>query len=289
MEKNQRFFGYDAEWPRLILLFIILTCFVIASLTFGAVSIQAVNGLSYRVKIEGITDNKIRKLLESVSQTFSRRQVPAASMNLLRKRAERDIPRLIKVLKSEGYYAAIVNTQIHEEKGAIRVVFRIDTGPPFLLGFVEIEPVEGHISQKIQWPSLQSMGLFPGVRARSRSIVDGEKILLNSLKTQGYPFPGIETRKVVVDHATHSVAVHFTIDPGPMAYFGPTEITGLESVEIDLLDREGRLLYTILPSAEIPDLRGVIFFEKTIGVISERGENNVYVEYRVENMKEMFD
>jgi hypothetical protein len=66
-------------------------------------------------------------------------------------------------------------------------------------------------------------------------------------------------------------------------------ITGLESVEIDLFDREGRLLYTVLPSAEIPDLRGVTFYERTIGIISELEEGNVYVEYRVKNLKGLFD
>jgi len=75
------------------------------------------------------------------------------------------------------------------------------------------------------------MGLYPGVRARGKFIVDGEKILINSLKTQGHPFPKIARRKVVADHATHSVTVNFTINPGPRAYFGPTQIIGLESVD----------------------------------------------------------
>jgi hypothetical protein len=75
----------------------------------------------------------------------------------------------------------------------------------------------------------------------------------------------------------------------PDGHLAVKRITGLESVEIDLLDREGRLLYTILPSAEIPDLRDVIMFENTIGVISELEEKNIYVEYMVKNIKEIFD
>jgi hypothetical protein len=75
----------------------------------------------------------------------------------------------------------------------------------------------------------------------------------------------------------------------PDGHLAVKRITGLESVEIDLFDREGRLLYTILPSAVIPDLRNVIMFENTIGVISELEEKNIYVEYRVKNMKGILD
>jgi hypothetical protein len=66
-------------------------------------------------------------------------------------------------------------------------------------------------------------------------------------------------------------------------------ITGIESVEIDLFDQDGRLLYTILPSAEIPDLKDVIFFKDTIGHFRESDEGNVFVELRVKNIKGIWD
>ena len=66
-------------------------------------------------------------------------------------------------------------------------------------------------------------------------------------------------------------------------------ITGLESVEIDLFDKEGRLLSTIFPSVEIPDLRDVMFFKSTIGVIFEKEEKNLYAEFRVKNLKGILD
>jgi len=75
----------------------------------------------------------------------------------------------------------------------------------------------------------------------------------------------------------------------PNGYLAVKRITGLESVEVDLFDKEGRLLYTILPSPEIPDLRGAVIFRNTIGVIFEGEEGNLYVEYRVKNLKEIWD
>jgi len=75
----------------------------------------------------------------------------------------------------------------------------------------------------------------------------------------------------------------------PDGHLAVKRITGLESVEIDVFDKEGHLLYTILPSFEIPDLRDVTMYKNTIGVISELKEKSTYVEYRVKNMKGIFN
>lgn len=65
--------------------------------------------------------------------------------------------------------------------------------------------------------------------------------------------------------------------------------TGLDSVEIDLIDGQGRLIYTVVPSAAVPDLRNLTIFGKTIGLISEAGEKNVYIEYRWKSPRGLFE
>jgi translocation and assembly module TamA len=207
---------------------LLLIGLVLFACPFPVHHIHASEGISYRVKIEGIADGKLRRLLESVSNTISRRQTPAMSLNLLRKRAERDIPRFQKVFKSQGYYAADVRAEIIGDGQSIQVVFRMDTGPPFLLKSVDIRIPGEHT---IRLPDVRKMGFLLGERVRSKAIIDGEKYLLHSLRTQGYPFPRVEQRKVVVDHATSSVTVDFLIESGPEAFFGSTDITGLQSVE----------------------------------------------------------
>ena len=80
-------------------------------------------------------------------------------------------------------------------------------------------------------------------------------------------------------HAIWSLAVL------PGGHLAVTRITGLDSVEIDLFDREGRLLYTILPSPEIPDLRNVTIFKNTVGVIFDEETRTIYGEYRMKNLE----
>lgn len=75
----------------------------------------------------------------------------------------------------------------------------------------------------------------------------------------------------------------------PNGHLAVKRITGLESVEIDIFDGEGRLRHTILPSEVIQDLRNVRLFERTIGVIFEQEEKNLYSEYRAKGLKGIWD
>jgi hypothetical protein len=65
--------------------------------------------------------------------------------------------------------------------------------------------------------------------------------------------------------------------------------TGLHAVEIDLIDGQGRLLHTAVPSAAVPDLGNVTIFGRTIGLISEAGDKSIYVEYRWKSPRGLFE
>jgi len=211
---------------------------------FHPVLICAETPLVYRVVIEGVADRKVRKLLEGVSSTVGRRKIPLASVILLKKRAEHDIPQLLNALKSQGYYQSSITVALDEQVKPLLVTFRIDMGPPFLLGSVDIQITEEDAIERITLPGPVEIGLVPGDRATSRSILDAERVLIDRFKGQGYPFIRIADRKVVVDHDTQRVSVTFLIDSGPDAYFGHTMISGIQSV------KEGFLM------AQIPWKRG---------------------------------
>jgi len=48
---------------------------------------------------------------------------------------------------------------------------------------------------------------------------------------KGYPFANVADRRIIVDHADHSVAITFFVTPGPLAQFGAARISGLVSLE----------------------------------------------------------
>jgi len=71
----------------------------------------------------------------------------------------------------------------------------------------------------------------------------------------------------------------------PNGNLAVTRITGLESVEIDVFDADGRFLATVLPSASVPDLRSIVIYGETIGVIADQGEKTYYLEFKTAAMK----
>ena len=95
-------------------------------------------GLSYVVSLEGVTDRKVKKLLEAVSDTVGLRERPPASLHLLRNRVKQDVPRFLKVLRSQGFYSPEVTTEIDENISPVQVTFRIRPGPPYVLKSVDI-------------------------------------------------------------------------------------------------------------------------------------------------------
>jgi translocation and assembly module TamA len=192
-------------------------------------------GISYNISIEGISDQEILKLLRQVSQAFVLKKRLPATMNLLRRRVHQDVPLLIKTLRSRGYYDARIETSIDKERQPVEVVFRIDTGPPYLLKEVEITLIDPFSGDDFTTPRPEEIGLVIGHRIRHKDILDAEQRLLQWFKRHGYPLVKREKREVVVDHASQTFAITFFIKIGPIARFGPTWLKGLVSVREDFV------------------------------------------------------
>ena len=190
------------------------------------------SGLDYKVAITGISDGKLRTALEEISQTvLLRKKRPAGSLALLRRRVKRDMPRLLKLLKAEGYYGAQVKADIDDKVTPVHVTFQVNPGPPYLIDSVQVKTIGKDTRHRAKLPEPNELGLRLGMQAKARVILDGQEKLIRLLRKQGFPFSQIAKRKVMVHHPEHAVAVVFLVDTGPLSRFGPTKITGLKSVD----------------------------------------------------------
>jgi hypothetical protein len=70
--------------------------------------------------------------------------------------------------------------------------------------------------------------------------------------------------------------------------FAVKRVTGVHSIELDIFDRTGKYLYLIQPSEAIPDLGSLRFFRDSVGWIQHLEDRDVYTEYRVKNLPEIF-
>ncbi|MFH1148394.1 MAG: autotransporter assembly complex family protein [Pseudomonadota bacterium] len=190
------------------------------------VSAEAVPAVGYTAEIAGAPGKKVRDLMESVSKTVNMQDKPPATLNLLRRRAEEDIPTLLQVLRSQGYYGGEIDVEVNERTRPVPVIFHVRPGPAYVLEAVQIERVG---TQPVELLSAGEVGLQTGKPADAREIIDAEETLARQLRREGFPSPRIE-RQVVVDHTTKKVRVAYRVDPGQLAYFGQTVITGLETI-----------------------------------------------------------
>ncbi len=185
----------------------------------------------YAVEFEGVPDEELLELLQAVSDTHAYREQAPPSASLLRNRGRRDIPLLLEALASWGYFKADVQVRVLTERENWRVVFQVEPGPRFQLAEASIVDQEGKPSDVLPRP--RDIQLRPGSPFRAQHILDARESLLDLLGNTGRPYPQILETEVVADHDTDSVSVLFMVDPGPMAWFGETEIEGLTRVRED--------------------------------------------------------
>jgi len=198
----------------------------------------AAPGVPYEVIIEGVSEKEVLDDLKASSDSFAMRDRPPATMGMLRQRAERDKERFLKLFKANGYYGAGIEVEIDSESKPVLISFKVHEGPPYLLGSVDFQVVEYGKDEDLELPGGKEIGLRLNEPLRSRAVLDAEKKLLHHMRRKGFPFPRVTERKVIVDHATRSVSVGFSLNPGPKAWFGKTTVIGLTSVNESLVRGE---------------------------------------------------
>lgn len=195
---------------------------------------------AYIVRIEGVLDETLRAALTEISQSKMNQGDTVSALHL-RRRAQRDEERFLTRLRSEGYYGAEIEIEILEEPPPYQLIFRVETGPQYRIGVVDV--VWTDTSDGPAKPEPGALGLPLGSSAKAKPVLDAELRLIALLKDEGYPLARAEEREVVVDHATQVMKVTYRVALGGRASFGALQISGIETVK-------ERVVYDKLPWEE---------------------------------------
>lgn len=191
----------------------------------------APDGVAYSVTLSGFKDKKLEKALKEVSDAFVLQNRPPATPILLQRRAERDVERMEKVLRGQGYYDSQVAMNIDDGMTPATVDFAITLGKVYTFSNVEITDARAPGQTAFTPPSVKELGLDRGRPAEARAVVRAQAELELAAQRQGYAFPKVLERRMEVDHANQTAKVRFTLDPGAKARFGATTFSGLDAVE----------------------------------------------------------
>ena len=95
-----------------------------------------------------------------------------------------------------------------------------------------------------------------------------------------------QARKIIRDNLPNKTCVIQSLALLPNGYWAVKRITGvgLEDIEIDIFNPEGKYIYLIKPSAEIPNLSKLKFFKDKVALIKEIDEQDVLIEYQITNL-----
>jgi outer membrane protein assembly factor BamA len=150
----------------------------------------------------------------------------------------RDLQRIERYLRARGYYEARVRAAEVTEKGdKVRVRIEVEQGPPVLvesLAFVENGAVDEETRESTRKRALAVLPL--GARFDEDKFEEAETAALKGLTSTGHAHAKV-TRHAEVDLVTHRARMVLTVDPGPLAKFGPVTFDGLGELPEDAVRR----------------------------------------------------
>ena len=205
---------------------------MVAALAPGTV---AADPAPYAVTVTGVERDDLRDLLETTSSLVRLQDQPPPSPMGLRRRADDDRDRLDTALRSEGYYDARVDVSLSRDGDEkTRVLVAVAPEEPYRFHAIALEPAPG-TALPPGLPDAASLGLVAGTVARAPLVVAAEQKLKAALAAKGFPFARIAGRKAVIDRDDRSMDVTYILDPGPAVRLGVARLSGLDSVDAELV------------------------------------------------------
>ena len=193
--------------------------------------IYAESDYAYRVELTGINDEATTKLLFGESQLISLIDNPPVTATSC-SRIDDDIIILLKALQSAAFYNASIKPSINRSVSPILIQLAVDTGP--IYSFSSFTVISDDDSEECfnacNFLTLKDLGIDIGTPAYPAAIIEAEENLLMALEKRGYPLAKLSKREVFADVSSETVSVNLSLNCGPQAFFGETDICGNEDL-----------------------------------------------------------
>ncbi len=125
---------------------------------------------------------------------------------------------LLVLLRSEGYYGAVVRERWRENE----IIYDVSPGLRFGIGDLEVETEPDQPAARAL--ALTAAQLEPGAPLRARAVIAGEARALAALQENGWPDAVILERQVTVDHSSAQGAVTLKFQTGAFSRYGEIQV-----------------------------------------------------------------
>ncbi len=234
--------------------------------------------LRYATRVEGLevadaaTETDLQAQFRSLS-ALREGDGEAANEAMLSARLTEDSKLIERILHSEGWYDARIDTRIDRSDAAdgqpVTAVLLVVPGERYRLGSIAV-PAAPTVP-----PGLidENLALKVGEPIVAQRIQGAEANLALVLPQQGYPFAEVGQRDVLLDQETHLGDYTLPITLGPRARFGGFRTTGEQAFGLDHVATLARFdRGELYDSREIDDLRQALVATGLFSTVSVQPE-----------------
>ena len=208
----------------------------------------------YAVTLSVNGTGDLESVVRNASALVADQDAPASGAAGLLAKARGDYRRIVAALYGEGYYGGVVSIRVGGQEAAklapdvdlpdpVDVVLSVEPGPLFRFNRLTIAneaPISSNWDDYVDPPALRGFGT--GEIAQSGIITRAETLALEAWRQQGFAKAEIASRDVVADHATSTVDVTITVNPGRQAAFGDVTVSGTERMDPEFVRRQTGLV-----------------------------------------------
>ncbi len=165
-----------------------------------------------RARVQGEMPEELRA---AIVQAIGETDRPIDNRFEARRRARAAAEDAIAVLRSEGYYAYLVEPEVGEEDDAQPLV-KVSPGPRFLLREPRLAWIGPAPDAEATLAANAALGLQPGQPGRAAEVIAAEGRAVAAVQQRGYADAAAQPREVVVDHADNGLSPEYRINAGAL-------------------------------------------------------------------------
>lgn len=179
---------------------------------------ETMQRVRYTLVIEGMQETGLEGRFRDLS-ALDDAEGEGVNGAMIAARTEEDKLLVVRLLRSEGYFDAVATStieQLPEQEGRLRITLTVAAGNLYNFGAIAIQGPETEPPGMAR----EYLPLTTGRAIRAADVEAAEANVLLRLPQEGYPFPEISLRDIVLDPETRIGDYTLPLNPGPRARFG---------------------------------------------------------------------
>lgn len=183
--------------------------------------------LRYTWAIEGLgnlgnSEELLRSFRQASALEADRKKPANAAQIGRRSRADADL--LAQLLRSQGYYDAMVEPRTERAGDGLSVILTADPGQQYRFASVELPGLDaaGEDAAKLR----NSFAVRAGDPVIAQDVISAGLSLTTELGQEGFAEAKLGQQDIEINHLTHLATLVLPVDAGPVARFGSIRVSG---------------------------------------------------------------